>query len=73
MNDVFEFPQNQEANIVFDKNEFWRELSSDRHATYEARSYRESKIHSYALRYVHHLMAYIIFGRKEMNSVIPNT
>ena len=30
-------------------------------------------MHSYALRYIHRVMAHTIFGRKEEDSVIPNT
>ena len=73
LNDVLEFPKGHEANIQFDKNEFWRELSGDRRAIYEARTCRESKMRSHALRYIHRVMAHTLFGRKEGDSVIPNT
>ena len=53
LNDVFEFSKGYEAHIQFDKNEFWRELTGDRHATYKARTCKESKMCSHALRYVH--------------------
>ena len=72
LNDVFEFPKDHEANIQFDKNGFWRELTCDRHATYEIRTCRESKIRSHALRFVHRIMAHTIFSRREGDSVIPN-
>ena len=73
LNDVLEFLKGHKANIQFDKNEFWRELSGDKRAIYEARTCRESKMHSHALRYIHRVMAHTIFGRKEGDSVIPNT
>ena len=40
LNEVFEFPKGHEANIVFDKDEFWRELMGDRNVTYKARTTR---------------------------------
>ena len=73
LNKVFEFPTGHEANIFFNKDEFWREFTGDRNTTYEARTARKSKLCSYALRYVHRVMAHTIFGRKEVNSIIPNT
>ena len=53
LNDAFEFLKGHEAHIQFDKNEFWRELTSDNHATYKARTCNESKMRSHTLRYVH--------------------
>ena len=41
LNDVSKFPKGHEAHIQFDKNQFWRELTGDRHATYKARTYKE--------------------------------
>ena len=73
LNYVFEFPKDHEANVQFNTNEIWRELTGDQHVIYEARTCRESKIHSHALRYVHCVMAHTIFGRREWDSVIPNT
>ena len=73
LNGVFEFLKDHEAHIVFDKNEFWRGLMGDRCAIYKARTCRESKMRSHALRYVHHVMAHTILGRREGDSIIPNT
>ena len=44
-----------------------------RNAIYEARTARESKMRSYALRYVHRVMAHTIFERKEADLIITNT
>ena len=45
----------------------------EREVFYDARSAKESRIHSRALRYVHHLMAYTIFNRRESDLMVITT
>ena len=59
-NDVYNFLQNQNAMIQFDRNEFWRELTRKSGDTYEAQATKESQIQSPALKYLHRLMAFLI-------------
>ena len=44
LNDVFHFPKNQDANVEYDRDAFWRELTGERRVMYEARSAKESRI-----------------------------
>ena len=46
LNDVFHFPKNQDANIKYDRDTFWRELTGERRVIYEARLAKESRIRS---------------------------
>ena len=44
LNDVFHFPKNQDTNIAYDRDEFWREITGQRGVFYEAMSMKESRI-----------------------------
>ena len=73
LNDVFHFPKNQDANVAYDRHEFWREITGERGVFYEARSAKESRIRLPALKYLHRLMAHSLFPRKEGDSVVTTT
>ena len=49
-NDAYNFPPNQNTMVQFDRDEFWRELTGQRGATYEAQAVKESWIQSSALK-----------------------
>ena len=49
LNDVFHFSKDQDENINYDRNEFWREITSQRNVFYQPRLAKESNIHSHAL------------------------
>ena len=70
LNKVLGFPSGHPANIEFNRDEFWREIIGQREMFYEPKSTKESKILSYALRYIHRLMAHTIFGRKGGDAVV---
>ena len=70
LNDVFHFPKNQNANVEYDRDAFWRELTGERRVMYEARSAKESRIQSPSLKYLHRLMSYSLFSRKEGDAVV---
>ena len=70
LNDVFHFPKDQEANIEFDRDEFWGEITGLRDVPYQPRMSKDSKIRSHALRYLHRLMSHSLFPRKEGDSVV---
>ena len=61
LNDVFHFPKNQEANIEYDRDEFWGEITGLRDVPYQPRMSKDSKICSHALRYLHRLMSHFLF------------
>ena len=44
LNDVFYFPKGEEAQIKYDTDEFWRNITGQRGVFYEARSAKESQI-----------------------------
>lgn len=44
LNNVFDFLKNQNTNVEYDKNEFWREITGEIGVFYEARSAKESRI-----------------------------
>lgn len=73
LNDVFHFPKNQDANAVYDRHKFWRELTRERGVFYEPRLAKESRIQSPALKYLHRLMAHSLFARKVGDSVVTTT
>ena len=64
LNDVFHFPKNQDANVEYDRDAFWRELTGERRVIYEARSAKESRIRLPSLKYLHRLMSHSLFSRK---------
>ena len=70
LNDVFHFPKNQDADIDFDRDDFWSEINSQRAIFYQPRLAKDSKIRSHALRYLHRLMAHSLFLRKEGDLVV---
>ena len=70
LNDVFHFPKNQDANVEYDRDAFWRELTGERRVIYEARSAKESRIRSPSLKYLHRLMSHSLFSRKEGDAVV---
>ena len=70
LNDVFHFPKDKEANIEYDRDEFWGELTGQRDVIYQPRMSKDSKIRSHSLRYLHRLMSHSLFPRKEGDSVV---
>ena len=56
LNDIFHFPKDQDANVDYDRDVFWREITGRRHVLYQPRLAKESNIHSHALRYLHRVM-----------------
>ena len=44
LNDVFHFPKDQDAMIDFNRHDFWREITGQRHVFYEPRLAKELKI-----------------------------
>ena len=71
--DVFHFPKNQNANVAYDRHEFWRELTGKMGVFYEPRLAKQSRIQSLALKYLHRLMAHSLFPRKEGDSIVTTT
>ena len=69
-NDAFHFPKDQDANIDFDRHEFWSEITGQRDVFYQPRLAKESKIYSLALRYLHRVMSHSLFPRKEGDFVV---
>ena len=67
---MFYFPKDQNANIDFDRDAFWGELTNQPHAHYIPRVAKDSNITSHSLRYLHRLMAHSLFPRKEGDSVV---
>ena len=67
---MFYFFKNQDANIEYDRDAFWREITGQRRVSYEARSAKESRIRSPALKYLHRLMSHSLFSRKEWDVVV---
>ena len=70
LNDVFHFLKDQDANVDFNKDAFWREITNQPHAHYQPRVAKDSNISSHSLRYLHRLMANSLFPRKEGDSVV---
>ena len=70
---MFHFPKNQDANIEYDKDVFWREIIGQRGVFYEARLAKESRIRSPTLKYLHRLISQSLFPRKEGDTVISTT
>ena len=64
------FQKKQEANIEYDRDEFWGEITGLRDVPYQPRMSKDSKIRSHALRYLHRLMSHSLFPRKEGDSVV---
>ena len=61
LNDVFHFPKDQEADIDFYRDVFWREITGQRNVFYQLRLAKESKICSPSLRYLHRVMSHSLF------------
>ena len=70
LNDVFHFPKNKDANVEFDRDEFWQEIIGQRDVSYQPRMAKDLKIMSHALRYLYRLMEHSLFLRKEGDSVV---
>ena len=52
---------------------FWNEITGQRSGFYEARSVKDSRIQSPALRYLHRLIKYSLFPRKDGDSMVTIT
>ena len=62
LNDVFYFFKNQDANVEYDRDTFWREFTGQKRVSYEARSAKESRIRLPSLKYLHRLyVSFIVF------------
>ena len=70
LNYVFHFPKDQEANIDFDRDESWGEITEQRNVPYQLRLAKEFKIHSPSLRYLHKVMSHSLFPIKEGDSIV---
>ena len=70
LNDVFHLPKDRDANVNFNRDAFWGELTNQPYAHYIPRVAKDSNISSYSLRHLHRLMAHSLFPRKEGDSVV---
>ena len=59
--------------MEYNRYTFWNEITGQRSGFYEARSVKESQIQLPALRYLHRLMAYSLFFRKNGDTIVTTT
>lgn len=70
LNRVFNFPKNGSwyTPQSYHENAFWKEISRDSH--FSAKSTRASSISNPCFKYVHRVLALIIFGHGESDSMV---